>query len=402
MGITILIGAGAAIEIGGPTTFNITEAVCDKIQTYGETATPYIKDVAGQLSDYYNTEPNFEDIYQALEQIDTYSIAWQNNIDKKFMPTFGAFSMPKNPKLFESNAHNILLAKRDLITIVADMINEYSNLELLKASENKWYAGFWKKLNDKPQINIATLNYDTTIESIIKDCNQGFESVGDSVFKRFNPKKLYSDDGKTKLMHLHGAINFGYSRTVDINQFSLADDHEDLYLYPTYEEAKETWFARSEYTSQSGNKTSIGPIITGLSKPDKIHSFPYSYYNAYFANSILNNPALLVIGYSFGDYYINNIVKRMARIHGKNRRIVFIMKLSDKKNERSEALRNGQLNRGGTECLSMAFQEYDLKFIYEGSSPITSKDGGAKLYIDGFKNTIMKYEDEIIAYLLEQ
>lgn len=157
--------------------------------------------------------------------------------------------------------------------------------------ENAWYAQFFQDLNRQSILDIATLNYDTTIERILPDLNNGFEDCGFN-FKRFNPI-LIAEHSNTagRLLHMHGCLNFGYSQTPNINKFVMEDDHEDLYLYQDYITAKRTWFGRSGNTSQSGERATIGPLITGLSKTDKLQAFPYIYYNIALAEAIRKNPA---------------------------------------------------------------------------------------------------------------
>ena len=106
-----------------------------------------------------------------------------------------------------------------------------------------------------------------------------------------------------RILHLHGSILYGYIRTS--NLYAYDDDHEDLYRYDNFQDAKATWFGRSTNTAQSREQAIAGPIITGLRKTDKALCYPYNTYYSLFQDSIIENPRLLIAGYSFGDFHFN-------------------------------------------------------------------------------------------------
>jgi hypothetical protein len=160
-----------------------------------------------------------------------------------------------------------------------------------------------------------------------------------------------------------------------------------------------SWGGRSTNTNQAGEKAEIGAIITGLHKTDKIQAMPYSFYNAEFVNSLIRNNALLIIGYSFGDIHFNRLLEKIAKIHGEKRKVVFIDYV-DKKKWWGNPVDNDLISHEMFVNIAMAFQEHDpFRNYTRFKNPIESKDGRAKLYLSGFKDTVLNYGDEIIDFL---
>lgn len=92
MRLTTFIGAGAAKEIGGPTTPTITNEVRKKKQNFIDRSSNYIERVARVLDKHYNTPCNFEEIYHTLEQIDSYKKGWKNAA-KQYTPYMDVSTM---------------------------------------------------------------------------------------------------------------------------------------------------------------------------------------------------------------------------------------------------------------------------------------------------------------------
>lgn len=59
-------------------------------------------------------------------------------------------------------------------------------------------------------------------------------------------------------------------------------------------------------------------------KTDKLNILPFAFYHTHLYNCVMRNNSLLVVGYSFGDLYINQVLERMDLIYGNEKRIVLI------------------------------------------------------------------------------
>ncbi|OKL35493.1 SIR2 family protein [Domibacillus mangrovi] len=388
--VTCLLGAGAAIDINGPTTYAITE----KVKKHDD----FLKGVCDTLEQYYGQEGyNFEDVFHAIETLASYTSREDKTL-KRFKPALGAFIDPKEPMFFDR--FNLTQARTTILKILAEEISKYDTLE--NVSENKWYSEFWRKLNKNSPLDVGTLNYDNTIQKILKEnVTDGFEKVDGELYDRFNPTTIIGTD-KTRIMNLHGSIYYGKARGKDPNRHILEDNPHDLYQYKDHDTAFKTWFGSSSYTNQAGEKAEISPIITGLRKLDKLSVHPLSVYNSLFTDSISSNSSLLVCGYSFGDLHINSVLERMASIHGNKRRIVLIVYLSDywKENWSSDLSVMKCFSLNIRRFLAKTFQEtrpLASNFFFE--NPIISQDGLVRVYFDGFKKTVEDYGKEIIEFL---
>ena len=99
----------------------------------------------------------------------------------------------------------------------------------------------------------------------------------------------------------------------------------DLYKFPTAKSAREEMRIHQcpEHT-QAHESFYTGPILVGLRKTEKLEYLPYSCYHADLVNKIVANPSLMIVGYSFGDLYVNQLLERHKLVHGKNQRVVLI------------------------------------------------------------------------------
>ncbi|MFL3663008.1 MAG: SIR2 family protein [Flavobacteriales bacterium] len=371
MRLTAFIGAGAAIEIDGPTTNTITTKVRKKKQKFLHKSTAFIDRVAKVLDKHYDKE-----IYHVLEQINSFRTGW-GGASKKFTPYMTAFAKPRLTRFFKDDI-TINNAKNNLIAVVAELIDEYDSSYKTK-TKNTWHTDFWQQANNNFKLDIATLNYDTCIEQSISNLEDGFEPTEHN-FERFNPRKLKLST-RSKIYHLHGCIQYGYGRTPNTNEYTLVDDFQDVYKFKTYKDASPTWFGRSTNVSQSSEGATIGPIITGLKKTDKVINFPYSSYYSALHDAIITNNSLLVVGYSFGDLHFNRLLERVVGVHGDKRRIVVITKFTGKAWHRDWTAMNWPEQRDMMVFMSKAFQDYSPfeTGTYKFTSPIISKDGCARL-----------------------
>ena len=318
--ITVFMGAGSAIEINGPTTDEITKIVKNiKIDTGNDFQTNFIKQVSGRLETYYNQQTvNFEEIFHAIERLNSYMYAWRSEsvfnlkISKEtarlYKPALGAFLEPtsETDKYFKNNWIGIVLSA--IISKVCTRIREYDKTFDINNQEYEWYCRFWKHLNTNALLDVSTLNYDTIIERVIKG-NDGFDVNG-----KFNAPML-DDKAKNKILHLHGCINYGPQ--IDSPQYQELVKYED---YNTAENLRSRYI-KNYSINQNGEFSVMGPLLIGLNKTEKIQAVPYIFYNAEFTKNIVQNNSLLIVGYSFGDNYLNELLSNFTTIHGKNKKL---------------------------------------------------------------------------------
>lgn len=399
MRITAFIGAGAAIELGGPTTDLITQAVRNRKQGFFDKKIQFIDRVAKVLDNYYGSPCNFEEIFHTLELLHSYKTGLYPSTVKMFKPPIGAFTKPRLTRFFKQTDEPWLsFAKSDLIQTVGEVVNQYdsgyaTNIDVA------WHKNFWQKATSSNRWDIATLNYDTCIEQSLNNYEDGFVATSYN-FKRFNPAILFKTK-KTRIMHLHGSINYGFGRTTDNpNEYALEDDFNDIHKFRSFEEANGSWTGRSTNTAQSREEAVIGPLITGMRKTDKVITYPYSSYYSELQNAIIKNERLLVIGYSFGDLHFNKILERIPRIHGSKRKIVVITYFNKPVWHPVWTAMGWPENRDMFIFISKAFQEfYPFPRTFTFTHPLISPDGKARIYLKGFKDAVENHGNEILEFL---
>lgn len=414
---TILIGSGATIELGAPSTNQITKDIIkpNTFQNYANKNylsadkksyfTAVLK-VYERLKVSYPEEPNFEHIFHILEMLYSYDTVWIGNCkNPDIFPLFSPFVVPQTG-IIEHNEWQWLFSLISQCQLhIMQMVNKYDeNYKNKKDSDYVWYKDFWQKFNG---FNLFNLNYDTTIENSIGTFNDGFVDSGDNKFQKFNPNKLYEDDKPHKICHLHGCILFYNQRYENINHDVYEYGNYDMYKWQTFKEVESMMNGSggSNQHTQSGETIYIGPIITGLRKTDKLTAAPYNYYHHFLNDSILKNKSLLIVGYSFGDLYINDLIERMNLLYGQEKRIVVITKLQYDTVYRTFCDLDATMNNV-RDLLFVKKMMHDDNFEFSHldntitkENPYESKDKTVQLYVYGFKSAVEKHSDRIINFL---
>ncbi len=388
---TALLGAGAAIEIGGPTSSELTKNICSQ----EETCEALFNQIVGWNNPSHDRQqPNFEDIMNALESLSSYSNGMRFK-NSEYNPAELAFIEVKSQKFSEPNSLN--LAKSRLINIIAERVNQY-NGQFKCSDSNTWFWNFWVKATNSCCWDIGTLNYDDCVDQSIHNFNDGYRYT-DSEYSTFDPFQMTQLDNTTRIMHLHGSIFYGY-RQDDKNDNYLENFFEDLYKFNSLKKSCDTWNNRSPNISQSGMQAIIGPIITGRRKSDKLLAYPYSYYYNVFQQSLLNNSSLLIVGYSFGDLHINSLLWRFKKTHGSNRRIVLIADFPKSPCcWNKDPLKMKWPTPDMYRFIANFFGQTDPFTSSIFQNPVKSLDGCVMLYVKGFKDAVENSENEILNFL---
>jgi hypothetical protein len=403
--ITALVGAGAVIELGAPKTNEITSIVIDREQNvislnpYFEEKKPILKEIYNKLENLnaYKGKVNFEHILHTTELLQTLKTGWSNPLNPTLSTTLSPFVQNESDLLFKNN-NCLNAAQEDLIEIVANEVSKYNEEFKKNIDQHNWYRDFWR--NNKNIWNITNLNYDTTIENSLEEYEDGFEIVNET-YSRFNPLK-FEESSISTIAHLHGCINYGYPKEI-LNKYLFEDSFEDLYKMNNFNDARPTWFGRSNRSSQASEQTIRGPIITGLHKLEKTATYPYSHYLYHFQKSIIQNRCLLIVGYGFGDLYLNDIMERMNRIHGNNKRVVIITYYGKEYWSNDHTVTDYPDNDIAYSFLANMLKNEDIWSDYkydkfEAKEPVKSKDNTCIVYIKGFKEAANEHSEEIFSF----
>lgn len=433
--ITTLIGAGAVLDFDLPkgTIWPSTENITNEIRKIRKKNILTDKDIVEVEEIYqilkkeYPVYPNFELIFHVLEMFVAYGWVWQHPTSMpkttKMFPVFAPFTAPK--WLFDRE--NVNQALEYVLLTIMDIVNGYNAPYLAGVTKNTWYRRFWKDYDGA--WDLFNLNYDTTIEHTLNNCEDGFDVIqGQSEFLHFLPQKLWENKrGASTICHLHGCIEYFDSRYRNkvYEKEVLKYGFHDLYKYNSYDKVRDMYngSSKSKLSNQAGEQYVNTPIITGLMKTDKLNILPFAFYHSYLYNCIMRNNSLLVVGYSFGDLYINQLIERMELIYGDKKRVVLIdhwkLMVEDKEiekkqegEERSAFVKELMVakvhgNEIGDE-LGMFLCRMTGETMFESAlrsfkhhdrkGPMVSNNGCLMLFIGGFK-TASDYRDEIYGFL---
>lgn len=413
---TTILGAGAVLDFDfqgktAPTTWNITNKLLNQtIQGLEEDSVDLIQQIYNSLVEnvrkayinlhpsikHYDPQINFEQLFDVIETLASYNTAWQK--EGYPFPLDCFFISPK------VHYHSIeyFRALETMVKTILDIINAYNDDFAQNGDKELWYRNFWKGFNGRN--DIFNFNYDTTVEnSLAEEYNDGFISFTPH-YARFSPKHLIDNErGMTTINHLHGCVLYADVNPV-VGQYEYS--HRDLFKFKT---AKEVFLSRQWLpTNQTKQHIFYSPIITGLKKPDKICFLPHSYYHSNLAMKILENPSLLIVGYSFGDIYANQLLERHKLIHGDNQRVIVIDKYPDYVNKEWTSLYRHFCNN-----TSSAFHGFLLRQLEESNqleafrnNIISISDnvwqanhGKFRLYTGGFKDAVETHSRDIMQFL---
>lgn len=432
--ITAIVGAGAILDfdlpegVQKPSTKYITNEVIGITETNpvsGKVITE-IADVYNVLKQNYPGEPHFEMLFHVLEMWYSYGYIWKypDNPPKNptTYPVFAPFVSPRQGV----DVDNVRQAMHHFLLKVMDIIDTYNAPFLADENFNKWYREFWGGYSGC--WDVFNLNYDTTIEHSLNHCEDGFEDIPDQKdFQHFIPQKLWENaKGWSTMSHLHGCIEFfdeRYEKEV-YNKELLKYDFHDMYKYDSYKIVRRRYVgsAKSFMSNQAGEQLVGTPIITGLRKNDKLNIVPFDFYHGHLFNCILKNNSLLLVGYSFGDVYMNHVIERMELIHGENKRIVLIdwwplyneeivAQITDSKQKSGIIKEMMQQRVRGTDfnnklgyflCRMTGKTQFDEAVAcfqnYDRIGPMVSLNGCLMLFIGGFK-AATEYKENIYSFL---
>lgn len=432
--ITTIIGAGAVLDFDllkeaiQPSTENITNEIrkTRKNILTGKDIVE-VEEIYQLLKKEYPVYPNFELIFHVLEMFMAYGWVWQHPtampLTAKLFPVFAPFTAPK--WLFDRE--NVNQALDYVLLTIMDIVNGYNAPYLAGVTKNTWYRSFWRDYEGA--WDVFNLNYDTTIEHTLDDCEDGFDVIqGQPEFQHFVPQKLWENKrGASTMSHLHGCIEFfdsRYKKEVYEKEVIKYGFH-DLYKYDSYDKVRDMYrgSSKSKDSNQAGEQYVNTPIITGLMKTDKINILPFAFYHGHLYNCIMKNNSLLVVGYSFGDLYINQLIERMELIYGDKKRVVLIDywnlivedKVIEKKPEGEERstfvkelmtvkVHGNEIGNGlgiflcrmtGKTTFETAIRSFNH---YDRKGPMVSSNGCLMLFIGGFK-AASDYRNEIYGFL---
>lgn len=421
--ITTIIGAGAVLDFDYeypnsiiPSTKNITNAIRElKVQDIDNKESDVISQVYNLVNNKFSYiyekrginkkyELNFEELYFLLESLLSYT---ETGVDY-FSPSGCApisILVCVCQELQRYYHVEYARALMHILKVIIDIIAQYDDHFRKNTDKENWYRIFWKG-KENIRYDIFTFNYDTTIEQSIGDYEDGFELIANHKDKisAFQPQKLIQNQNNlSTIQHLHGCIYYAERPTESTTIYSCRDFFKmtsvnDALRYIGLQQNDQTQ-ARESYINS--------PILVGLRKLDKMTYMPNSIYHANLVKALMKNRGLLVVGYSFGDLYVNQLMQRRLLMRGEDHRMVIIDCFPKYINSAIKLYRYMSDNKGqivnflrpfisfefgdNLELTGIEFTSYD--------EPIYSTDHKCMLLICGFKKAVELHADLIQDFL---
>ena len=172
--------------------------------------------------------------------------------------------------------------------------------------------------------NIFNLNYDNTIENSLGEYEDGFLPIREGEdYCRFSAECYYENRrGLSTIAHLHGQILFSEARAYPFD-YSM----RDLVKNRDYQTACKNRTGGQFSPSNQAKEEYLQPVIvSGSRKTEKMAFAPNNVYLSDLARKVVENNRLIIIGYSFGDLYLNEILGLGIAAYGDNFRVVIIDK----------------------------------------------------------------------------
>lgn len=293
--VVYLLGAGAMIDLGAPTTNDLTNDIKTIVQKC------CIKKIIKSLDDTYGCDNyNFETIIAGVEYLLDWTKA-NESIGKTVSSTniIASVFKPCYANIIKGNvcSYEIRDLYNELINYIIDKISEY---DYCKKDDNQLLLKTYlmnHKIENK--LKIYSLNYDRLIPKLVPSINEGTYILGVG-----NDDKFFSYDIKPFVNHsftytsLHGSIYLKIKENAPYNiiQASLPERLTNS----------------SFIKGGSPNDVKIfSPIIAGYSKSQRVLSEPFSFGFSTFMSDCDNCNKLIIVGYSFSDPHINSILKKL-------------------------------------------------------------------------------------------
>lgn len=336
--LTVVVGAGASVQVGCSSTESVTRSLIEKVDRalsevgWGE------RNLVGMLKKHlegYCDDVNFEHLMHALEFISTIQRSRGSNKSKenRFVNKHGSMEAKMIGGLHPEIQSFLDGCDGDCVNeaiehIHRDIMEIFSNESKNADRSPLWteYVQFWSSLGREFNLDIVTTNYDICIENAFRDANlpelvNGFIKTSGECSPEFNSSALRSSS-ESRIMHLHGSVQF--SSRISHEQTELL---HDLCFFEDPSRAVTLFRPGFHNQNQAGRDVTLGPIVTGLNKLDKLmHIEPYATYYRQFIDCLQGNRNLLLIGYGGGDQHINSGLRRVKQWHDNRRKVMILGK----------------------------------------------------------------------------
>jgi len=347
-----LFGAGAVIDWDGPKTYEITKLIRKSGFPLINSDTKITEFIYQRLlkAGYSESEINFETIINVIEELMVYFsefnkkkktssllkvFLFENDLSEIFnfsikgglrkhgytlqIPIYKNYTLAK-ASYFDENPNQFFLQHllASLLTTINNLVSKYSwNTENHSVidKETKYSLTFRKWITSKNSIlRLYTLNYDNLFKSLLEEenieCFDGFYESKDDYQSSIDVKRILSDTVSSIHYNLHGSSYWQVLSKVHSDIFSpeiVRLKGISLNSYPIFLEM------------EKGKTILVSNIITGYQKTQKSAITPFRQMQSAFDKDCLFADKITIIGYSFGDEHINEVIRTALRYNKKLR-----------------------------------------------------------------------------------
>ena len=421
--VTIIVGAGAVLDFDhkgiSPSVKNITDEVLKlNIQKVDGGERPLLREIndyiVGKLNQVGRPEINryvppqlsFESLLHVVEMCISYSGCWHKEYTSwPALPEFGTLIQP-DEFLNNIQTYDYIRAAYGLQKTVMSIVNQYNASFNEDTSTERWYRDFWKSLSGKS--NIFNLNYDNTIENSLGEYEDGFPTIKDGEdYSRFSAKRYYENRrGVSTIAHLHGQLLFSEAR-----EYPFEYSVRDMVKNKDYQTACKNRMGGQQNPSNQAKEEYVQPyIVSGSRKTEKMTFAPNNVYLSDLTRKVIENKRLIIIGYSFGDLYLNEILGLGMAAHGDDFKVVIIDKYPSYINSYTSLFQHvaHRCNPQAYTFVSrlvkdrlyveIGQKEYPIA-VEEYGVPVVSRNGKLMMCINGFKDAVVNHKETIFGFL---
>lgn len=304
----LIIGNGLSIALSSDFSLkSITESFINSMSGDDKLFLQELSSFNGSSMNFDDFETNFTALEAALDSVVKYNKFIDSSVGEKFC---GRYKLT-NPEL-DKHIETIQRIYKVYITKILHIIQGNVHHDNINRKLKGFVEFLLSKVESSNELYIFSLNYDLLIEAILLNyvgtnyftdfCFPAKKLEGTKIDKfDFNPQRsmewFSSPERKTELYHLHGSLSlfYDYSRNRATKLKS-----EDISWENIYKKISEDQLPL------------IPAIITGGGKSDKIIQYPFDFYYRAVKDICDSGKAteLYIIGYSFRDDHINDLIKR--------------------------------------------------------------------------------------------
>lgn len=285
----VLMGAGASVEFGMPSTQNVYKYIIDKFKQDERSQENFALEILNAIECelfcfYKNKEKiNFESIFHALTILSGHMLP----IDDRTSDDFRYLDkvVTKIRKCFRKYSYeNFYFIEQKYIEFLNTLFIEKSK-EFEKHENYCFLKKYFSLLMSKYQAKVFSLNYDDLPLQCDSNLYTGMTEKGE-----FDKQIFENSREKNTFFQLHGSIRYDSNWR---NKFTKKQDGAHIFEHN---------------------------IVTGYDKSDRLQKQPFRTFANMFELELSSCEIVFIIGYSFSDLHINAVLKDYT----KDKKVFFI------------------------------------------------------------------------------